>query len=134
MGKSSGARLTLRRRKGSFKVARGYSRCSGTTPTAWVGTRTKRRGSVGWRRGATRRVGMREEVTPGEGILRAPPKEVMRNDCSWGGIGDGMSGDGVARVAPGACGSLDGTAAGGCCWVLPAPAISMGTLRFVALI
>jgi len=45
-GKSSGTWLTLRRRNGSFRVARGYSRCSGRTPTACVGTRTKRRGCV----------------------------------------------------------------------------------------
>jgi len=32
---------------GRFRLARGYSRCSGCTPTAYVGTRTKRRRLLG---------------------------------------------------------------------------------------
>ena len=59
IGNSSGCPSTLRRRIGRFRLARGYSRCSGCTPTACVGTRTKRRGCAGWRSGARRRAGTR---------------------------------------------------------------------------
>src|SRR2546423_1771889 len=44
-GNSSWTLFTLRSFKGRCRVARGYSRCSGWTPTAWVGTRAKRRGA-----------------------------------------------------------------------------------------
>src|SRR2546421_11254927 len=44
-GNSSATLFTLRSLRGSFKLARGYSRCSGYTPTACVGTRAKRRGA-----------------------------------------------------------------------------------------
>src|SRR5271168_5350935 len=117
MGNSSAAPLTLRSRKGSLRVARGYSRCSGTTPTAYVGTRTKRRGSVGWSKGATRSAGTRDAGTPKAGKRNA------------GAADDGAAND----VGPGA-GSADGSAAGEACWVLPAPATSMGIARFVAFI
>ena len=81
--------------------------------------------------GATRRAGTRDDATPGEGILNdEPPKAGMRND----GICVGICGDGAASVGPGDGWSEDGAAAGEACWVLPAHAISMGTLRFVALI
>ncbi len=61
-GDSSGTPPAPRRRNGRFSVARGYSRCSGSTPTACVGTLTNRRGCVGPvgpSSGATRRVGTR---------------------------------------------------------------------------
>src|SRR5271168_1605553 len=65
IGNSSRTPPMPRSRNGSFRVARGYSRWSGTTPMAYVGTRTKRRGMVGWSSGATRNEGVRG---PGTGI------------------------------------------------------------------
>src|SRR5690242_5127626 len=59
MGWSSGTPLTALRRSGSFSLARGYWRCSGWTPTAWVGTRTNCRGREDRNKGTTRRAGVR---------------------------------------------------------------------------
>jgi hypothetical protein len=59
IGDSSGTPPTARRRRGRFKMARGYSRCSGCTPTACVGTRTNRRGCPGTGSGARRSAGPR---------------------------------------------------------------------------
>lgn len=56
-GNSSKTRFTLRSRSGNLSVARGYSRCSGCTPTACVGTRTNCRGCVSRRSGRTRSAG-----------------------------------------------------------------------------
>jgi len=57
IGNSSGIPPVLRRRSGRFSVARGYSRCSGSTPMACVGTRRNRRGWLRHRRGARRSAG-----------------------------------------------------------------------------
>jgi hypothetical protein len=63
MGNLSATPATPRKRNGSFSVARGYSRWSGTTPMACVGTRANRRGIVGCSSGATRRAGVRAAAT-----------------------------------------------------------------------
>src|SRR5580693_84188 len=59
MGEFSREPAAERRRSGRLSVARGYSRCSGKTPTAWVGTRAKRRGCAGTRSGFSRNAGAR---------------------------------------------------------------------------
>src|SRR5260370_13032310 len=67
IGDSSGTPLAPRRRSGSLRAARGYSRCSGCTPTACVGTRTKRRGCDGTRSGAMLSAGTRDTCESGCG-------------------------------------------------------------------
>ena len=61
IGKSSGRPPMLRSRNGRRRLARGYSRCSGNTPTAWVGTRANRRA------GFTGRSGVQAD---GEGVCQ----------------------------------------------------------------
>jgi len=57
MGYCSRTPATLRSCSGSRSEARGLSRCSLWTPTAWVGTRTNCRGAGCFSRGMTRSAG-----------------------------------------------------------------------------
>jgi len=56
-GNSSLKPATLRSFSGNFKAARGHSRCSECTPTAWVGTRINPLGCGSRSNGITRNLG-----------------------------------------------------------------------------
>src|SRR5215467_7945939 len=129
MGCSSGTPPVALRRKGSFSLARGYWRCSGCTPTAWVGTRTKRRGREDRSRGTTRSAGVRgNSVTAGSAAFTR---------C---GLAAEACGAAIAATAPAATASGFaaaprglGTTSRGSATVLPGQG-SAGIARFVALI
>src|SRR5579859_3392027 len=112
---SSGTPATALKRSGSFSFARGYWRCSGCTPTAWVGTRTNCRGREDRNKGTTRRAGVR-------GRFSATGSTVGRS-CGPAGNTSGLA----ATV------HCLGAASRGSAAVLPGQG-STGNARFVALI
>jgi hypothetical protein len=101
IGNSSSWPETLRSFSGSFRLARGYSRCSGCTPTACVGTRMNRRGSSGLKSG----------LQQSTGLGPAGPGPVDRAVASDGvsvvleGSGFSVGARVVALIFPQRCGS-----------------------------
>jgi len=71
--KVSGSAVDTAQRRGRRRLARGYSRCSGKTPTAWVGTRAKRRTGLSGRNGITRSAGTRGAPIAGAVAMAASP-------------------------------------------------------------